>query len=660
MSRITLSRLTSFSVSLLVCLRLLSFSIPARAQSENETALITAVETSTFPAMEVYLTVNNAEGQHLAGLDSSAFSLTEDSKPSAALTATEQAVGVQVVFLFDTSAAFKTRNANGISRLDFLKQALTDFAQTTPWMKDDLDDVSVFASEGALVQHSRTGAEVAQAVSDYATNYAGVADSFPLINQALDFASDATHQPGMRRYLVLISGGLLHAGSEAPIADVAARAQAAHVQIQTVFVGTPDVEAEPGAQRLQQLAQLTGGHYFLFEKPASLTPLFQHLADQRTQYRLSYRSALAVTGQHSVSVTVRPAAGAALVAEASIFPLRLEPPSVTIHDLPESLSVASVSPSTDYAVPITIDFSDGHPRQLTEVQLLVDGKVVTTETQPETLETLVWPLKDYQESGAHTLQVHVTDELGLAADSGAVEITLEITSPSLTQKIASPFNLTVAAVVGLGIIAVAGLVLMVRRRPPSRRRSRMGETMPLVPVTPDTVPAAPLPRHEQTKPRPALRPPGPAFRFSNPAAQSKSASKAYFEVVDAGGGGAPRDNIEIRSASLRLGRDQASVEVVFHDRSVSRRHARIEEVEGVFRIYDEGSTSGTWVNFTQVPKGQGRQLQPGDVINLGRVQLRFKRRDGAPAAGNSARTTKADEPTPSLGDTSPTEPHKPA
>src|SRR5688572_15442396 len=106
-------------------------------------ALITAVETSAFPAMEVYLAVNNAEGQHLAGLEASAFSLTEDSAPVSILTADEQAVGVQVVFLFDTSIAFRTRNANGISRLDFLKQALTDFAQTTPWMKDGLDDISV-------------------------------------------------------------------------------------------------------------------------------------------------------------------------------------------------------------------------------------------------------------------------------------------------------------------------------------------------------------------------------------------------------------------------------------------------------------------------------------------------------------------------------------
>src|SRR5436190_1124875 len=448
-SRIT--SLFSLSLSVFVCLSLLIFSIPARAQSENGTALITAVETSAFPAMEVYLAVNDAEGQHLAGLGTNAFSLTEDSASISSLTASEQEVGVQVVFLLDTSSAFKTRDANGNSRLDFIKQALTDFAQTTPWMKD-IDDVSVLASEGVLIQHSRTGQEVAQALANYTTKFTGVADNFPLINQALDFASDSTPQPGMRRYLVLISGGLTRSGSDSPIADLAARANAAQVQIQTVFMGTADKEDEPAAQKLMQLAQLTGGNYFLFEKPASLTPLFQHLGDQRTQYQLSYRSALAVTGQHSLSVTVRPTTGAALVSGESIFPLRLEPPSVTIHDVPERLTFDSASSPTDYAVPITVDFSDGHPRQLKEVQLLVDGKVVATQTQPETLETVTWPLKDYRGSEAHTLQVHVTDELGLAADSGTVEVTLEIAAVPITQKIVSPLNLAVAAVIGLGII----------------------------------------------------------------------------------------------------------------------------------------------------------------------------------------------------------------
>ena len=53
---------------------------------------------------------------------------------------------------------------------------------------------------------------------------------------------------------------------------------------------------------------------------------------------------------------------------------------------------------------------------------------------------------------------------------------------------------------------------------------------------------------------------------------------------------------------------------------------RIEAVaENVYRIYDEGSTSGTWVNFNQVTSAEGHELTTGDVINLGRVKLKFKK-----------------------------------
>jgi pSer/pThr/pTyr-binding forkhead associated (FHA) protein len=77
-------------------------------------------------------------------------------------------------------------------------------------------------------------------------------------------------------------------------------------------------------------------------------------------------------------------------------------------------------------------------------------------------------------------------------------------------------------------------------------------------------------------------------------------------------------------------------EIVFSERSVSRLHARVcETAPGLFQIFDEGSTSGTWVNFTQVAQEVGRELHPGDLINLGRVQLRFQMR-AAPGRSRSA------------------------
>jgi pSer/pThr/pTyr-binding forkhead associated (FHA) protein len=120
-----------------------------------------------------------------------------------------------------------------------------------------------------------------------------------------------------------------------------------------------------------------------------------------------------------------------------------------------------------------------------------------------------------------------------------------------------------------------------------------------------------------------------------------SAGHAYLEVVESGGGSAPRPDIELLGGPLSLGRDGAVADTVFHDRSVSRLHARILPVDGGFRLFDAGSTSGTWVNYTPLAAEAGHDLQHGDLINLGRVQLRFKQRDASANNGaNGARVVK--------------------
>jgi pSer/pThr/pTyr-binding forkhead associated (FHA) protein len=105
--------------------------------------------------------------------------------------------------------------------------------------------------------------------------------------------------------------------------------------------------------------------------------------------------------------------------------------------------------------------------------------------------------------------------------------------------------------------------------------------------------------------------------------QAYQDAKAHLMVVS--GDDLNRNPIAIVARNVKMGRDNRLVDIVFSDRSVSRLHARISEVQnGQFMIYDEGSASGTYVNHQPVGM-QGHLLQDDDVINLGgRVGLRFK------------------------------------
>ncbi len=71
---------------------------------------------------------------------------------------------------------------------------------------------------------------------------------------------------------------------------------------------------------------------------------------------------------------------------------------------------------------------------------------------------------------------------------------------------------------------------------------------------------------------------------------------------------------------LNLGRSSDN-EIVLRDFSVSRRHARIEEQEGIFRIRDLGSTNGVKINETFVDIGN---LSAGDLVSIGNFELKVE------------------------------------
>jgi len=656
-------------------------ALPARAQAlaarapKPASVTVTAVDASAFPDMQAYAVVNDGAGQHIAGLTATNFKLTEDGQPIAALQTGEADVGVQVVFALDSSAAFKTRDGNGITRLAYLQQALTDFAKTKPWMRSGVDDVTIIAAEAPVIEHSGDSSLIAGALASYQSTFAGEADPFTLVNSALDFVSDATRQSGMRRFVVFISGGFSKPDVQAQVTDAAARAASVGVPIETVYVGPLGAGNTTPAQNLKKLADATGGQALILETPQSLDPIFQMLSDQGRQYRLSYRSGLSTTGQNKLSLAVSLPDGSSLASNEAVFPLRVEAPQVTLGSLPPSLvRVAGQSDAAPadaepraFAVPITIDFPDGHPRSLKLVQLLADGQVVASQANTSSVASLVWPLGPYATSASHRLQARVIDELGLAGESAEASVAVSLQVPAAPPPIPAPvaavanaswLQLALGLAVLVAVVGVGGGVWMVlaRRRAPApaaantRPRARVATralpgTGPLKsPDLDSTLPMAPAggPNGHGAGPRMTgrrLLPHVSGLHWPGRSGHDGRRGAAFLKVVEPGAGGAPRSNIELLADSLVLGRDAELAETVFADRSVSRRHARIVVENGSYHIFDCGSTSGTWVNYAAIPPDTGHELQDGDLINLGRVQLRFQRRDQRPAAAKAARVS---------------------
>ncbi|HJR81486.1 MAG TPA: FHA domain-containing protein [Anaerolineales bacterium] len=80
-----------------------------------------------------------------------------------------------------------------------------------------------------------------------------------------------------------------------------------------------------------------------------------------------------------------------------------------------------------------------------------------------------------------------------------------------------------------------------------------------------------------------------------------------------------RQIIPLEKNLTRLGR-QLDNDIVFNEEFVSRFHAEIRLEEGKYVLYDNESTSGTFVNSKKIDRCV---LNSGDVISLASIQIMF-------------------------------------
>ncbi len=80
------------------------------------------------------------------------------------------------------------------------------------------------------------------------------------------------------------------------------------------------------------------------------------------------------------------------------------------------------------------------------------------------------------------------------------------------------------------------------------------------------------------------------------------------------------ERLPLRAVSS-IGRD-ASNDVVVDDEAASARHAVIELNDGAWWIADQGSTNGTVLNGARVDRRE--RLRDGDVVDIGRIEMRFE------------------------------------
>lgn len=80
-----------------------------------------------------------------------------------------------------------------------------------------------------------------------------------------------------------------------------------------------------------------------------------------------------------------------------------------------------------------------------------------------------------------------------------------------------------------------------------------------------------------------------------------------------------------RRLSVGRGKDN---ELHVYDGSVSKVHAALMlNREGTLLVADTGSTNGTFINGRRIGYGEARQIEEGDVVGFGDIEVRFRKVD---------------------------------
>jgi hypothetical protein len=642
---------STYYIPFLLATLLFLITIPqAYGQEAPDRLEITWVDTDQFPQIDVYVTAYTATGKRFPALFADMVDLFENgNQQSASIADTPQ--GTEVIFLLDADPAAQSHWSD-------IRDAIGDYASIS-WMEEGLDYVTVIVANGTesetLVDRTQFHTAVANAfINENGTYYEPptmpVTPLYDLIVDTLTDLDDESPRPGMYRALVVFSNGDL-GGSTQTMDRVTALAQEKNVTLHTVWLG----DSTGGDQVLAQLAQGSSGQTFSFESASSLTPLWEILSSHRQQYTISYRSQVVASGTHSVRVEV------SSVGDSRSFEITILNPAVEIT-LPEpntvirrtrsgtSENVADYEPTTQ-AVKYAWTWPDQHEREINLVQLRVNGAVqqqldLTTSSD----RNLVWNIAALA-PGPYSLRVEVIDELGLTGQSAEIPVTIEIQDESAPAATPSPApDVTVTPEPGilssatgtlkslfeglkrqLGCIGVSGLSLGALLLAAFAFRRRIGGLA--------SSPIAFLRRQRFFRPidnilRYVERVTGP-IKLKKPAKKEEKVKKpaapagaprrpgtavAWLEVVT--GQTSTPSPIQL-GAELTLGRSGEQAQVAFSERTMSRLHARVTPEHGdKYRVYNF-SSQHTWVNEQRVPE-HGLLLNDGDLIRMGKVQLRFR------------------------------------
>jgi hypothetical protein len=581
----------------------------ALAQETTTHLFITGTDAGSPPSIELHVYGKDGRGDAV-DLAEASFSVRHNDIPAGQV---EQygvyTAGTFTLFLIDIPT--------GVSdQLPAIQDAIIQFA-SSPTMAEQVDFVAIYqVGETNALEMLPPNAFYNGVRNLFASQLAPESAATALVDSTMSLLERVESlKPNVDMYasLVIITDGTDVVSTQFEPDEVAERATELNIPIHTIWLQNSDLSPasrELGQDYLSDVAIDTGGLSVRLEDDSDLSMIWNRIARFRDQIRLRYTVSEISGGTFPVRLSL--AATPDALAETTVT-IAANSPSVVINLPLESrtLSLPSLEDPVELHFSTSVAWLDGVERQLTAAQLIVNE-----------LSPLSIPLENIDDFdlevnnlifGNNAIRVAILDEQGLRVTSPPMLLTITEGDRSIPAEL-RPSNrigsLLGSIFVGLAVLAVlTGTGFLVWRK------GWLSQAPSLIP------------RGRSARTREKLASPPAVSRSTNAAVidgaeQPPSRAVAQLDVLESVS--RVPTKIPLGRTHVRIGRSPSQSDISFeNDITVSRIHATLMLEGDHYRIFDERSTSGTWVNEQQVPE-YGIQLTDGDELHLGAVHLRYR------------------------------------
>ena len=603
---------------------LLSVVVVGRAQETGQIGnlRITGSNTDSFPSVQLQLYGMDGQGGPLDFAAEELFVSHNGFPVDEVVYDGDVPVGTLTVFLIDV--------AGGQSDpLPGIEAAIRQYASAGN-MQEQVDYVAVYQNRADGPQQLLGPTQFYNGVSNlFATTplvpEEGSTSLYDAVVRMVDETAAMKPNPAMAASIVLFSDGTDPGTSQTQPTDVPSRAAAAGIPVHTVVYENPalNIGAGLGRQYMSDVAVGSRGVATELTNAEGLASIWSRIAGFRDHALIRYTAPEVVSGTVPVEVRLLNNPDTRTTTEVTISTAA---PSVAIN-LPResrSITVPNLDEPVELQLSATVSWLDGEAREVTSARLLVNDEPVA-EIPVGELDSFTVPISNLI-FGDNRLEVEATDSQNLTSVSAPVILAVaqgeDVVMPEELQPAGFNFN-PLWVLIPLILLALGGLGYLLWRQ--TQTRPRRG-TAAAAPATGGSN------RRRRRGAPPAGYPPAPTpsegvettggVDYPSPNVQEKPFVMAHLEVLESQT--IMPEELTLGDLEVRVGRSPAQSQIAFRDDiTVSRFHAVLRLEGNRYRIYDAGSTSGSYVNGRQVPE-YGLQLGDGDEIQLGAVRLRYR------------------------------------